>query len=231
MEKSANYLRTMVSNPSKQSRRSPFGMLLALRGLLALIRKTNVIEGLYDIEEGFHHTSAMRFSIESLKAKPEVAQLIDDRYLMSSPAGDRLMQHPHDSLGYAYGMHLKQANLNPNFYRHVEVVDDASYVFQRMRQTHDIWHVVTGYGIDGLGEMELKAFEYAQTRRPMAAVLIGLVILSNVFKTPSTLGIFFDRVTAAYQLGTRAKPLLAQKWEEHWEKSVAEWRTELGIES
>jgi len=75
-----------------------------------------------------------------------------------------------------YGTHLKQANLNPNFFRQVEVVDDASHLFQRLRQTHDISHIITGFGIDGLGEMELKAFEYAQTRRPMAVVLIGLVI-------------------------------------------------------
>lgn len=218
------------TNPQR-SRRFPSGMLLALRGLIALIRKVNVIEGLYDIEEGLQHTQATQFAIEFLKTNPAVAQIVAERYLAPAPERDRLLQYPPNSLAYAYGTHLKQANLNPNFFRQVQVVDDASYLFQRLRQTHDIWHVVTGFGIDGLGEMELKAFEYAQTRRPMAVVLIGLVILSEVFKTPTSLGTFFDRITAAYQLGAKVQPLFAQKWEDHWEKPVEEWRRELGIES
>ncbi len=32
-------------------------------------------------------------------------------------------------------------------------------------------------------------------------------------------------------MGLKAKPLLAQKWEEHWDKPLLEWRTELGIDS
>jgi ubiquinone biosynthesis protein Coq4 len=186
-----------------------------------------VIEGLYDIEEGLQQTKATHFSICFLKSQPDVAEIMAERFLAVSPSTDELLSYPQSSLGYAYGMHIRQANLNPNFYRSVEVVDDATYLFQRLRQTHDIWHVVTGFGIDGLGEMELKAFEFAQTRRPMAAVLIGLVILGNVFKQPHTLGALFEHMASAYQLGTQAKPFLAQKWEEHWDRPVAEWRSRL----
>jgi ubiquinone biosynthesis protein COQ4 len=34
---------------------------------------------------------------------------------------------------------------------------------RRIRDTHDIWHVLTGYGTDILGEACLAAFSYAQT--------------------------------------------------------------------
>ena len=34
---------------------------------------------------------------------------------------------------------------------------------RRIRDTHDIWHVLTGYGCDALGEACLAAFSYAQT--------------------------------------------------------------------
>ncbi len=30
-------------------------------------------------------------------------------------------------------------------------------------------------------------------------------------------------------MGLQAKPLLAQKWEENWDKSLSEWRAALGI--
>ena len=32
------------------------------------------------------------------------------------------------------------------------------------RDTHDIWHILTGYHRDGLGELCLVAFSYAQTK-------------------------------------------------------------------
>jgi ubiquinone biosynthesis protein COQ4 len=42
-----------------------------------------------------------------------------------------------------------------------------------MRDSHDIWHVLTGYHRDGLGEACLVAFSFAQTRA-LGWALIGL---------------------------------------------------------
>lgn len=35
---------------------------------------------------------------------------------------------------------------------------------RRMRDVHDVWHVLTGYGTDALGEVCVVAFSYSQTR-------------------------------------------------------------------
>ena len=35
---------------------------------------------------------------------------------------------------------------------------------RRIRDSHDLWHILTGYGRDGLGEACLVAFSFAQTR-------------------------------------------------------------------
>ena len=35
---------------------------------------------------------------------------------------------------------------------------------KRMRDQHDLWHVLTGYGRDTFGEDFLLAFTYAQTK-------------------------------------------------------------------
>ena len=39
-----------------------------------------------------------------------------------------------------------------------------AWFFRRVRDLHDLWHVLTGYGRDPLGEVCLLAFTYAQTR-------------------------------------------------------------------
>ena len=35
---------------------------------------------------------------------------------------------------------------------------------RRLRDVHDIWHVLTGYGTDALGEACVVSFSYGQTR-------------------------------------------------------------------
>jgi ubiquinone biosynthesis protein Coq4 len=210
--------------------RSLSGLWLALRGVIKLLKASDMINAVYDIEDGLKHTRATQLAIADVKSNPEVAKMVQERYLAPSPNVEFLHHCPPGSLGNTYAIHLDQMGLNPNFYRQVVVEDDASYIFLRMRQTHDLWHIVTGFGIDGLGEMELKAFEIAQTRRAMAFVLLGLSVLNGVFKYPEGLGVFFDRITNAYQLGKQAKPFLAQKWEEDWEKPLTLWRSELGLE-
>lgn len=43
--------------------------------------------------------------------------------------------------------------------------DDNPYAWfgRRTRDIHDLWHILSGYGRDGLGEASLVAFSYAQT--------------------------------------------------------------------
>ena len=44
---------------------------------------------------------------------------------------------------------------------------------RRLRDVHDVWHVLTGYGTDALGEACVVAFSYAQTRN-LGFAFIGL---------------------------------------------------------
>ena len=99
----------------------------------------------------------------------------------------------------------------------------------RLRQTHDIWHVVTGFDTDPASELGIKAVELAQTRRPMAAVVASGGILRFLYKEPEHLGEALSAVSEGYEMGIKAKPLLAQKWEDHWERPLAEWRNLLNL--
>ena len=46
----------------------------------------------------------------------------------------------------------------------VEAAHPHAWFGRRTRDTHDIWHILSGYHRDGLGEACLVAFSYAQTR-------------------------------------------------------------------
>jgi ubiquinone biosynthesis protein COQ4 len=49
---------------------------------------------------------------------------------------------------------------------------------RRLRDVHDLWHILSGYGRDGLGEACLVAFSYSQTR----SLGFGLIGIAGALK-------------------------------------------------
>lgn len=43
------------------------------------------------------------------------------------------------------------------------------------------------------------------------------------------LGDLLEQIAIGYRMGAKAKPFLAQKWEEQIDKPLAQWREELGV--
>jgi ubiquinone biosynthesis protein COQ4 len=53
----------------------------------------------------------------------------------------------------------------------VDAAHPLAWYARRMRDVHDVWHVLTGYGTDALGEVCVVAFSHAQTRSLGFAVI------------------------------------------------------------
>ena len=59
----------------------------------------------------------------------------------------------------------------------VEKAHPYDWFARRTRDIHDIWHILTGYNRDALGEACLVAFSYAQTRSlGWAVIAIGAAL-------------------------------------------------------
>lgn len=108
-------------------------------------------------------------------------------------------------------------NLDPEFYGKFEVTNDETYVMMRLRQTHDLWHVLTGFSTEVQDELGLQAFMFAQTRAPLASILIGAAIFrAGITNHPLTATVF-ERVAYGWRLGSEAKSIFALDWEAHWQ--------------
>lgn len=204
--------------------------LLGLQGFMEFVKDPNNTESVFDLAEAMAHTEATTGSVTYLKSIPEVAQIIEERYIAPTPKLQDLLTLPKDSLGYIYSSHMTEVNFDPEFYRKVVVQDDFTYIALRMRQTHDIWHTVTGFKVDVVGEIGLQAFQLAQNHSPMAVMLMAGALL-NMIRSCQNIDGLMQIMSHGYHMGRQAKPFLAQKWEEGWEKPLAEWRSELNIES
>ena len=200
-----------------------------LAGVVGMLRDSENTESVFDIEEGLRHTEASRLAAEYLMSIAEVRALAEERYLQPVPDVEELAQLAPGTLGYHYAHHLKTNGFDPNYYRKIDVQNDAEYLAQRMRQTHDIWHVVTGIGVGPIDELALKAVELAQTRRPMAAVITAGGVLRYLMKEPEQLRQVMDGIHLGYTIGSHSKPLLSQKWEEQWERPLADIRAERNV--
>jgi len=212
------------------ARKIDLDLLGVVRGAIALVIDPSKTESVYDVEDGLRHRRATMLAVEFVKQDPGVAQIFAERYLAEPPDLEQLGQLPEGALGRVYADYLRDSGFEADFYRSLEVEDDASYFLLRMRQTHDIWHLVAGFNTDVPGELGLKAFELAQTRRPLSAVLLSGGVLSAVFKAPETIGPLLEQIAIGYRLGSTAKPFLAQRWEEHWERSLDDWRELLNFQ-
>ncbi|UBF28996.1 hypothetical protein K9N68_14835 [Kovacikia minuta CCNUW1] len=151
--------------PEIESELPPY-ILKAVQGFIAFANNPGDTEAVFDMADGLRDTDLYQHFIEYAHTQPAVAQILKERYFAPTPDLEFLLNYPQNSLGYLYASTMKAAQLDPVFYRQIQVEDDYSYIALRMRQTHDIWHLITGFGTDLGGELGLQAFTLAQTHPP-----------------------------------------------------------------
>ncbi|MEO0983505.1 MAG: Coq4 family protein [Pseudomonadota bacterium] len=131
-----------------------------------------------DTEQVFHIIEAlngdaqrrnlMRFAATKrgqalLAEKPSLPDMLDDH--------DTLRRLPEGSVGRAYVDFMEREGLTAaglvadsqkSYGDRPAYNDDLEYYGTRLRDTHDLFHVLTGYGRDALGEAALLGFSYSQ---------------------------------------------------------------------
>jgi ubiquinone biosynthesis protein COQ4 len=135
---------------------------------------------------------------------------------------DALRRLPEGTLGREYTRFLDDNGITPDAFEKMPNVGDerAAWIMLRMRQTHDLWHVLTGYAPDVRGEVLLQAFTYAQLHIPSAFVLalFGSIRWTGLGRQHrADLGL-------AYRRGKATRFLPTMRWEEHWTTPVSELR-------
>jgi ubiquinone biosynthesis protein Coq4 len=142
---------------------------------------------------------------------------------------ERLLSLPEGSLGRAFGDFLQQRNLDPAALPTREAADDRTYLSAHLYETHDLWHVVTGFETDVAGELGLQAFYAAQVcgKLPVALLTLGLL---NTF-----LYAFDDRhrrleaIAHGWQLGKRVRPLVGYDWGTSFTRPLSAVKADLGF--
>jgi len=204
--------------------------LAILKSSVTMIFGDNSLETVGELTYGLLETRAYNLVAQHLKQDPACAALIDERYIPCSHDLNALLTLPTDSLGYIYATTMKEKGFDPNLHAGMTAESDGEYVELRLSQTHDLWHIVTGFDTSPISEIGLQAFHLPQFPYPLATMLVATSLISATLRAPETLSELLEAIALGFQMGKTAKPLFAQKWEEGWEKPLSQWRKDLNIQ-
>jgi ubiquinone biosynthesis protein COQ4 len=204
--------------------------LLIFKSFMAMLVVDDSLKSVFEMSSALLDTPAFDLTVKHLKCDPACAELIGDRYIPPAHDLDRLLTYPDNSLGYIYARTMKESGLNPDLHAGMTAKSDNHYVELRLSQTHDIWHILTGFNTSENGEIGLQAFHLPQFPYPLATMLIANSLIAATLFDPTQLPSLLEAIAQGWRMGEKAQALFAQKWEEAWDKPVIQWQAELNIQ-
>ena len=216
---------------STRPTRNPFRYLLAVWRTL---RDPTDTDEVAIVEMGFARSRVgRRFArwedvVEALRRDPRTRPALLERKPCDPIDLEALARKPAGTLGRVFAEHCRVRELNPNL-GYIPPDGEVDWMLHHLALTHDVWHVVTGWGNDLAGETGLGSFYMGQLGAPaFFGYLIGLLSLSTAFRRRSFRE-FMDAVTLGYEMGKRAEPLLGVDWSTLWDVPIEDVRTRFGL--
>jgi ubiquinone biosynthesis protein COQ4 len=156
--------------------------LTAIRAVQALFANGDDTRQIFVILRALRGRSGLR-AFQRFAASPTGAQILRDRRSLLAMLEDRatLAALPAGSMGRAYFDFMESEKLSANGlvqasqdWDNDPVPPDASLFRERMRDSHDLTHILTGYGRDPLGELCLLAFMFRHSRNLGQALIVAM---------------------------------------------------------
>ena len=204
-------MRALIDNP--ESTGEVFKIIQALKGA-SLSRAVSRLES---IPEGR----------ELLRRKPQILPVLTDR--------EALRAMPEGSLGRAYLAFVESQYLSADGLveaseeapRGDERSEEAIWLANRLRDIHDLQHVMCGYGRDELGELSLLSFMCAQT--PNRGIAFIIFMARRKFRQDAPQFDVDACVEEGRHTGCTATWFATVNWEERMDEPLEQLRAELGI--
>jgi ubiquinone biosynthesis protein Coq4 len=162
-------------------------------------------------------------------SSPDADSAFADRWMMRWDPADLARCAP-GTLGRATHDHCAKWNIHPSAFPARPRATDGEYLVAHIENTHDVWHPVTGFESDALGELGLQAFYLAQFPNLLGLFLLGIGHFRMLTHERGSYPRLMEEVTRGWLLGKRARSLFGVRWDAMWDRPLAEVRGELAIE-
>ncbi|GIW42663.1 MAG: hypothetical protein KatS3mg076_3240 [Candidatus Binatia bacterium] len=228
-----------MAEPRRGAKKRRLEWRRAWKALGILVADPKRTEQVFEIVRALSGPGSER-AFRRFASHPEGQKLLRERPSLLEALSNReaLRKLPPGSFGRAYADFMDRCNLSAEelveadlrartWHDPAEDDPDRAYFGARLRDAHDLWHVLTGYGMDEAGEAANLAFSFAQVPN----LGIGLIVLTAAVIGPKSGWFRWQRyLFRAWLRGKRARLLSVARYEDLLPLPLEEVRRRLGIE-
>lgn len=184
--------------------------------------------GIYDAALSFLATERAQ---EIRRKEPSLVKILDDHAA--------LRKLPKDSLAHVYCDFMEREGLSAqglvdeldkNRPADMYWDDQVTWYFNRMRDTHDLMHILSGFGRDALGEQCVLAFTYSQQPSP-AHLFLGYAGALEIARRATVKVPVFRAVREGQKMGKACPRLVEMPITELLALPIEEVRRRLNIKA
>src|SRR6266511_3895725 len=117
--------------------------------------------------------------VDEFKRAPAGEDALRRRHRLGHLSLPALVDMPPDTLGGAFARFMRARGLAPENLPNKPASTELDYIVAHLYETHDLWHVLTGFDTDPAGELALQAFLLAQTRAYLPLLVITAMSLNT----------------------------------------------------
>ena len=208
------------------------------RDTLAIVRDPgdigpvfSIIDALIDPRTGLATDARVAELVRVMSARPGCATLLKERPLAPGPMDlHALLRLPPGTLGRTFAGHMFSHGLQGNdFYSPRPPARDIEWLNLRIRQMHDLWHVLTGFGVDYAGEVGLQALTAGIAPALFPQTAVGLGLLRALPWGPAAMISVSEAAADGYHAARCCPQLLCYRFEERWDQPLADLVREIGL--
>lgn len=217
----------------------PIRPLHAVASVIKLILNKEDTRQVYEVVQALAGRAGKRLFARFV-ATPYGRRVATEPVRIENILGDRaaLRRLPEGSVGRAYLAFMEGENLTADGllgaaeeagidYKSPTQFEEYRRMFLHINLSHDLWHVLTGYGRDALGELCNLVFTRAQTRNPGFILINRVGMIAQKLSAPKVPA--FAAVREAARMGRGVDFLLQHDVEALLPQPLAEVRARLGF--
>ena len=184
-----------------------FLRLKMFRAFFSLVKNPTKTDKIFELADAGRNRrrKSVEVTMKPILENEEFLQLWKDRYNRTSDI-QTLRDFPEETFGRKFAEFLDEHHFQPNSFPPVEPDTALDYLVSRMRHTHDLWHVLTGYETTIVDELALQAFGLAQVKSPLSAIIIAAGILHLVIFKPTEVVQAFEGISQGFLRGKTSRP-------------------------
>jgi ubiquinone biosynthesis protein Coq4 len=208
----------------------PLKLARAVRAVVRITMDPTRLDEVFVLADTAEESPQLAVILERFRSHPVFSAAFVERPRLGRVDLDALGRLPPGTFGRAYADFMRAHDLSPEDLVLVEGQTDLDFLRNHLRETHDLWHVVTGFETDVAGELGLQAFYLAQIHGPFPVMLLAVGMLNALLRELDDAPRRVEAIARGWLLGKRAAPLFGQRWAARWEEPLEDLRRELRID-